>query len=115
MSFLDNFSWAFQDIKLFVKTSTPWKYWEEIVTWEIETSFLWVIQEKKDFSQYFIEKNENLGYSSKDFELRCPSNIIPKKWDRIESSWNSYNVIYFESVIIEWNIDHNTCTLRLNS
>lgn len=113
MSFLDEFEFAFQDITLFSKTTEVWKYGENIKTWETEIDFLWVIQEKKDFSQYFLEKN--LWLTTKDFELRCPNNINPKKWDRVENFENSYEIVYTEPVIIDWEQDHNLAIIRLNN
>jgi hypothetical protein len=113
MSFLDEFSFAFQEIKLFTKNTTTWKYGEKIKISETRTIFLWVIQEKKDFAQYLLAKN--LWLTTKDFELRCPNNIVPKKWDRVESFWNSYEVIYYEPVIIDWEQDHNLAIVRLNN
>lgn len=115
MSFLDNFSFAFQTISLFSKNYTIWKYWEKIESWEIKTDFEWVIQKKKDFSEVFLDDNKNLKFTSMDFEVRSPVNIIPKKWDRIETNGLSYIVIYpYPPVIIEWKHDHNVCIIRLN-
>lgn len=115
MSFLDNFSFAFQDVSLFSKTYTTWKYWDKIESSEVKTDFKWVIQKKKDFSEVFIDDNKNLKFTSMDFELRSQSNISPKKWDRIESNGLSYNVIYpYPPVIIWGKHDHNVCIIRLN-
>lgn len=114
MSFLDEFEFAFQDITLFSKVTTTGKYWEDIKTWETETHFQWVIQEIKNFSQNFLDKNKNLGFTSKDFELRCNNEIIPKKWDRVESFWNSYEIIYVEPQTINWEQDHIMAIIRLN-
>lgn len=115
MSFLDEFEFAFQDITLFSKQTEVWKYWEDIKTWETQTTFRWVIQEIKDFSQNFLDKNKNLGFISKDFELRCNTEIILKKWDKIESFENTYDIIYVEPQIINWEQDHVMAIIRLKN
>lgn len=114
MSFLDEFEFAFQEIKLFSKITTIWKYWEDIKTWETETIFSGVIQEKKDFSQNFLDKNKNIWFTSKDFELRCNNGVLPKKWDIVESFWNSYQVIYVEPQFIDGEQDHIMAIIRIN-
>jgi hypothetical protein len=116
MSFLDEFEFAFQDIKLFSKITSVWKYWENIKTWETQTDFRWVIQEIKDFSKNFLDNNKNLWFTSKDFEMRCNNEIIPKKWDRIEDNyWSSYDVIFVEIQPINWEQDHVRSIIRLNN
>lgn len=114
MSFLDEFEFAFQEITLFSKQTEIWKYWEEIKTWETESVFKWVIQEIKDFSKHFLDKNKNIGFTSKDFELRCNKSIVPKKGDRVESFWNSYDIVYVEPQIINGEQDHIMAIIRLN-
>lgn len=115
MSFLDQFEFAFQDIKLYSKTTNVWKYGEKITSWETTTQFRWVILEIKQVWQYFLDKNKNLWFTSKDFELRCNNNIIPKKWDTIEDSfWNLYNVIYSQPQVVDGLQDHIISIIRLN-
>lgn len=115
MGFLDNFSFAFQNITLFSKSYTEWKYWENIEGPETQTDFQGVIQKKKDYSDVFLDNNKNIRFTSMDFSLRCPVAISAKKWDRITCSWLEYNVIYpYPPVMINWVHDHNVCIIRLN-
>lgn len=113
MSFLDNFSFAFQNITLHSKEYIMWKYGENIENWESNTDFLWIIQEKSSFKELAYDTIKNLDFTSKDFELRSPSNISPQKGDTIESNWNNYMVIYPEKVMINWEVDHNITIIRL--
>lgn len=115
MSFLDNFRFAFQDISLLSKKYKTWKYGEKIDNSKDIINFEWVIQKHKDFGEFFIWKANNIKYTSKDFELRSNINIIPKKWDIIESYGNEYDVIYTEKIIIEWVHDHNLAIIRLTN
>ncbi len=115
MTFLDSFSFAFQSIDWFEIVYKNWKYWEKIKDFENKTTFKWIIQKKKDFSEAFLDDNKMLKFTSMDFELRSPINILPKKWDRIESNWFIYDVIYvYTPVLIDWKNDHNVCIIRLN-
>jgi hypothetical protein len=113
MSFLDNFSWAFQNIILKSKSYTEWKYGENIENWEENIDFLGIIQEKGNFWEFAYDSSKNLQFTSKDFELRSPVNISPKKGDVIINNWNNYHVIYPEKVMVDWEIDHNITIIRL--
>ncbi len=113
MSFLDNFSWAFQDIVLVSKIYEEWKYWEKKESSTTRTSFRWVIQKIKYFTDLFLWDDNKIRLTSNDFELRCNVDINPKKWDDIISHNNTYFVIYTEKVIIKWKHDHNICVIRL--
>lgn len=113
MSFLDNFSWAFQDITLNSKSYIEWKYGENIENWVNETPFKWIIQEQWKFWEFSYDSNKNLQFTSKDFELRSPVWISPKKGDTITSNWNNYNVVYPDKVMVNWEVDHNITIIRL--
>lgn len=113
MSFLDNFSWAFQNITLNSKNYIKWKYGENIENWGENIDFLGIIQEKWSFKEFSYDSKKNLEFTSKDFELRSPIEISPKKGDTIISNWNNYNVIYPEKVMVDWKVDHNITIIRL--
>ena len=51
--------------------------------------------------------------TSKDFVLRCNNDVEPQKWDKIESFWNNYDVVFCEKVIVEWIHDHNLAIIRI--
>ena len=114
MSFLDSFSMFFQDIILVSLQYEEWKYGEKIEDWDIKTDFQWIIQEKWKFWEHSFDNWKNITFTSKDYELRSPVEIKPKKWDRIESNWNVYEVIYPDIVMMDWEIDHNVTIIRLS-
>lgn len=118
MTFLDNFSFAFQDIELISKWYKLWKYWENIhdKNLDIVTSFKWVIQKKKDFIDWYLDKNNLFKFTSMDFSLRCPNNILAAVWDVIKSNNLEYEVVYvYPPVMIEWVHDHNLYVIRFNN
>lgn len=113
MSFLNNFSFAFQKITLIKNIFSIWEYWEKVKVWEEETIFKWVILKEKNFSEFSFDENWHYKMTRKDWALRCNTNIEPKKWDRIESFWTFYEVIFTEKIIVEWEHDHNLAIIRI--
>lgn len=113
MSFLDNFKFAFQEIFLIQKKYEKWIYGENIEKSENKIKFFWVILKQKDFSENFLAKANNLAFTLKDWALRCNTDIEPKKWDKIESFWTFYEVIFTEKIIVEWKHDHNLAIIRV--
>lgn len=115
MSFLDNFSFAFQSIELRQKTYTENKYGESVANQCSSSFFQWVIQKKKDMMELSLDTKKNMQYTSKDYVLRSNVDITPKKWDTIVSMGNTYFVVFTEKVIIEWIHDHNLSIIRHNT
>lgn len=113
MSFLDNFSFAFQKISLIRDIFEEWIYGEKKKKWEYKKDFLWVIQKDKNFSEVNFDWNKHYVMTSKDFVLRCNNDVEPQKWDKIESFWNNYDVVFCEKVIVEWIHDHNLAIIRI--
>lgn len=111
MSFLDNFSFAFVNISAKIKKYSENKYWEKIENWNNTINFKWIIQQKKDFSKFYFDNNQdwrNLTGTTQDFILRTPKEITINIWDAVSSYWINYIVNYvYPPVIIEGVIDHN--------
>ncbi len=112
MAFLDNFSFAFQDIIWKEKIYNTWKYWEKIQQNEIEHNFKWIILERGKFSNFSLDQNNLIIVWEKEYELRSPLDIKPKKWDIIIRDSNSFRVEFVETIMFNWEKDHILSILK---
>jgi len=113
MAFIDNFSFAFQEIILESFTKSLNKYWENVKDSSSQVLFKWIILEKWiSIWENFLDKGKLLGFTSKEYELYSKILVLPKKWDKIILDWNIFEVIFVEKVYINWKHDHNKSILR---
>lgn len=112
MSFLDNFSFAFQEITLFSKNFVKNEYWESVEWNKKSTTFLGIIQENKNINHYFADEKSLLKIHSADALMRTNIDISPQINDEVESFGTKYLVTFSKKVIIEWIHDHNLAFLK---
>ncbi|PZM85065.1 hypothetical protein DLH72_02185 [Candidatus Gracilibacteria bacterium] len=115
MSFLSNFSFAFQKISLIKDIFEEGEYGEKKKIGIEKKDFLGVIQREKNFSEISFDENGHFKMNSRNYTLRCNTKIEPRKGDIIESFGDRYDVISVEKVIIEGKHDHNMAIIKMIS
>lgn len=112
MSFLDNFSFAFQEIILKQKIFAKNDYGEPVENSENIKNFLGIIQENKNIWQTFADEKNLLKIHTADAIMRTNIDIEAKINDEVESFWTKYLVTFTKKVIIEGVHDHNLAFLK---
>lgn len=112
MSFLDNFSFAFQKISLTEKKLIQNDFGEPISGIENSIHFMGIIQTNKNISQDFPDGKNLLKMHEAEAIMRTNTDILPKISDEVESFETKYRVIFVQKVIIEGSHDHNLAFLK---
>jgi len=113
MAFIDNFSFAFQDITLESITKGLNKYWEKVKYSWTRILFKWIILERwKSINDDSLDSAWQLGFTSKEYELYSRTDTLPNKWDKVLQETNTFEVIFVEKVYMNKKHDHNKSILR---
>jgi len=112
MAFIDNFSFAFQEITLESYTKNLNKYWEKVKDSSSQILFKWIILERwRSINDDSLDRGWQLGFTSKEYELYSKVDILPNKWDKIILDNNIFEVIFVEKVYMNKKHDHNKSIL----